>query len=294
MKRLWRQVIRGEQGQALPIVLSVMIIGGLMIAPALNHISTSLNAGKMVEENVKGVYAAEAGVEDVLWQLINDPPAPSSYQLPENVNQMEVEVETEDKGTYALYSGDIIVIGEPPQVNYGWLDVEGEMEPTEEEDVYKYTITASRLEGAETIHLTEIGVRLPMGYEYVEDSAADFAENLSTDEPDDITQDWDNAYMLDWGWEAASRPTITEGTPILTQEFYVIDITGEGEQEGDYTWAEGDPNSVGQLGEFTGTFYGITSMATHPESGATTVVADVVVDETDGKIYIVRWQINPE
>jgi hypothetical protein len=258
-----------------------------MIAPALNHVSTSLNAGKMVEENVKGVYAAEAGVEDVLWQLINDPPAfyPYPYQLPENVNQMEVEVETEDKGTYTFYYGELI----EAEQHYDWLGVD--MVQEEEEGAYKCTITAtwSATPGSPSIKLEEIGMRLPIGYEYVEESADDFEENLSTDEPD-ITQDWAGAYMVNWEM-SSPRPEVSEGTPIQTQTFY---ITGEGELEGDYACVEAQSQDIGQLGEFTGTFYGITSTATHPESGATTVVADVVVDETDDKIYIVRWQVNPE
>lgn len=292
MKRLWRQIIGGERGQALPIVLSVMIIGGLMIAPALNHISTSLNAGMIVEKNVKGVYAAEAGVEDVLWQLINDPPAsyPYPYQLPENVNQMEVSTQTEDKGTYAFYYGDLIVVGEPPQIHYDWLDAEGEMVWVEEEEAYKYTITVSwsATPGDPRVFLTEIGVRLPIVCEYVEDSADEFDENLSTDEPD-ITQDWDSAYMVNW--EVPAHLYVGLDQPTATQTFYV---TGEEGMEGDYTWVAAQAQSVGQIGEVIGTFYSITSTATHPESGATTVVADVVVDETDGEVYIVRWQINPE
>lgn len=293
MKRLWRQIIGGERGQALPIVLSVMIIGGLMIAPALNHISTSLNAGRMVEENVKGVYAAEAGVENVLWLLTEgiDEPPEGPQLLPEYVNQMEVEVETKDKGTYTFYYGDLIVVGEPPQIHYDWLDAEGEMVWVEEEEAYKYSITVSWSAdpGDPHISLTEIGVRLPIGYEYVEDSADEFDENLSTDEPD-ITQDWDNAYMINWEL-SPPRPDVSETTPIQIQAFYV---TGEGELEGDYACVEAQSQSVGQIGEVIGTFYSITSTATHPESGATTIVADVVVDETDGEVYIVRWQINPE
>ena len=83
MPRLWRQIIKGEEGQALPIVLILLVVGGLIIAPTLNHVSTSLNAGRTVEENVKGIYAAEAGVENALWKLINDPSPPSSlYYLP--------------------------------------------------------------------------------------------------------------------------------------------------------------------------------------------------------------------
>ncbi len=305
MRRLWRQIIRGEQGQALPIVLALLVIGGLMIAPALNHISTSLNAGMIVEKNVKGVYAAEAGVEDALWKLIDAPPFSELYQLPEPVNQMQVVIEEPDyKGTYTLYRGELREFGEPPQKHYDWLDVDGEMELIGEE-TYKYTITVTWQEeaGSQIINLGEVGIRLPLGYSYVLGSAADpsFADNLSTLEPDDTgEQDQAGAYMLNWtsGMPApyVSSPDFPNPEPERTQTFYV---TGEGALEGDYTWVgtHGEM-SIGQLGEVVGKLYRITATATNPEGGETMarVVADVTVKETEtGKeIRIISWQINRE
>ncbi len=288
MRRFWQQIIKDEKGQALPIVLVVLVIGGLMIAPALNLVSTSLNAGKVVEENVEGAYAAEAGVEDVLWQLIKDPPAsyPYSYPLPKDVNQMEVAVGTEDKGAYTLYYGELI----EAKQHYDWLGVE--MVGEEEAGAYKCTITAtwSATPGSPSIKLTEIGMKLPAGYEYVEESAGDFGENLSTDEPD-IAQDWDGAYMVSWEM-GSPRPEVSEASPVQTQTFY---ISGEGELEGDYACMEAQSSDIGQIGEFAGTFYSITSRA-YDSSGAVAakIVADVLVDATDGKIYTVRWEVTPQ
>lgn len=266
-----------------------------MIAPTLNHISTSLNAGRIVEKNVKGIYAAGAGVEDALWLLTEGIEPPEELQpLPENVNQMEVEVGTLDKGIYALYFGEILEITE---IHYDWLAVAGEMELTEEEDVYKYTITVTwqPYPGEPDILLEDIGVRLPIGYSYQLGSAASFPDdNLFTTEPDDVP-DWAGAHMLNWELPHPPpdpRPMVTVDNQTAKQIFYV---TGGEEQEGDYTWVKGsEGQSIGEVGEATGTFYSITSIATHPESGATTIVADVLVDDTDGEIAIVLWQINPQ
>jgi len=275
MKRLWRQIIRSEQGQALPIVLAVMIIGGLMIAPALNHVSTSLNAGMIVEKNVKGIYAADAGVEGALWYLINELPFPSPHELPD-VNQMDVAIETDEIGTYSLYDGELQKIGDHPQNFPGYLAVDKEVW-NEGGGTYKYIITVTwqaEPEGPALIHLEEVGVRLPVGYSYQSDSA-DIEGNLSREEPDD-TPDGAGAQMLNWEFPSP-RPEVSEAAPTANQTFYV---TGTGWPEGDYAWVDGLQPSVGQMGEVIGTLYRIT--ATAPiASPSTTIEAYVLVSSMD-------------
>ena len=100
MVRLLKQLLSSEKGQALPIVLCVLALGGLTIAVSLNYASTSLNSSRILQEKMKGLYAAGAGVEDALWSLGYSISPPT--QLPEDINQMEVEIQTEDKGTYTL------------------------------------------------------------------------------------------------------------------------------------------------------------------------------------------------
>ena len=96
MVRLLKQMISSEKGQALPVVLALLVLGGLTIAPSLNYAATSLNSARILEEGVSGGYAADAGVEDALWCLENG--VSPSQQLPENINQMEVAIEIEEKG----------------------------------------------------------------------------------------------------------------------------------------------------------------------------------------------------
>jgi hypothetical protein len=306
--RLWRQIIKGEEGQALPIVLILLIVGGLIIAPTLNHVSTSLNAGRIVEENVRGIYAAEAGVEYVLWYLTQQLPLGNiPTQLPEEeqlVNQMEVSMLTDDEeeGTYTLYDGEL---EENNDQQYDWLDVAGEMEWIEDKKVYEYTITVTwQAEGPPypTIVLVNVGVRLPIGYEYVEYSAEDFDGNLSTGEPA-ITQDWAGAHLLNWTtFEGDKHELIRDDSVTLT--FNVTrEITGEeeGEEEpeGDYTWVNSSQTS--ERGEVIGTLYSITAEATLPgddevDKVIARVRADVILYEGEetAEISIIRWQINPQ
>ena len=278
-----KQLIDGEQGQALPIVLALLVLGGLTIAPSLNYAATSLNSSQAIEKGMKGLYAADAGVEDTLWCLENG--ISPSQQLPESINHMEVAIQTEEEGIHTLYFGQLVQAGE----HSDYLSVDGEIVWDEEAEAYQYTITVTwqPLPGASVIHLEEVGARLPMGYSYQPGSAASFANNLSITEPDEVL-DSSGAYMLNWEW-GEPYPSVSQDNPIETQTFY---ITGEGDLEGDYTWVVASRTDIGGVGELTGTLYIITTTATQPESGEITakIVADVVME--GGTIHIVSWQVS--
>lgn len=282
MKGFWKQILNSEKGQALPIVLALLVFGGLTIAPSLSYTATSLNNSRIVEESVNGAYAADAGVEDALWSLRNG--IPPSTQLLENVNQMVVTIQTEEKGTYTLYLGELI---EPKQHN-DYLDIEGEITWDEGANAYKYAITVTWLpnEGEPVIHLEEIGARLPIGYNYQPGSAAIFVDNLSTDEPAE-TADMLGAYMLNWEL-GEPKPSVSEENPVQTQTFH---ITGEGEIEGDYAWVVANREDVGEVGTIAGAYYRITARATRPVNGETTaiIVADAMIGENT--TYLLSWQI---
>jgi len=55
----------------LPIVLILLVVGGLLVAPSLDYAATSLNASRTLKQNLNGVYAADAGVEYILRQIIS-------------------------------------------------------------------------------------------------------------------------------------------------------------------------------------------------------------------------------
>jgi len=276
-------MISGENGQALLAVLALLVLGGLAIVPSLNYATTSLNAGRIIGEGVKGGYAADAGVEDALWSLGNS--TSPSQQLSEKVNKMEVTIQTEEKGIYTLYLGELI----QPGGHSDYLDIDGEMIWDGGAEAYKYTITITwqAEPGTPPIHLEEVGARLPIGYNYQSGSAADFVDNLSINEPDEIL-DALGAYLLNWELEPP-YPSISEDNPVQTQIFY---ITGEGNQEGDYAWIVASREDIGAVGEITGTSYKITAAATRPEDSKTTakIVTDVIV--ADGTTYIVSWKIS--
>ena len=285
MAGLWKQIVRDGSGQALPLVLALLALGGLVITPCLSYASTTLNAGRIVEENVRGGLAADAGVEDVLWCLENG--VPNHTSLSETVNRMAVAMQVEEKGTYTLFAGEWV----GARHHSDWLEVTGNM--TEEAPgVYKYTITVTRQpETSGNITLAEVGARLPVDYNYQPGSAASFGDNLSIEKPDD-TLDGAGAHLIEWEFPTPPpRPQLDEDNPTRTQIFYA---TGEGDLEGYYSWVVAQREDIDAVGEITGTVYIITATATDPGDGeiTATVVADVMM--SDGDISIVSWRINPQ
>ena len=285
MIRLLKQIVSNEKGQALPIVLGLLVLGGLTIASSLGYTATSLKSSRLLEEDVRGIYAADAGMEDALWSLANGSWSPPCMYLPELINQMEVFTQAEEKGTYTLYLGELIEPGE----HSDYLEVDGDIVWDEDAEAYKYTITVTWQpdSGTPVIHLEEIGARLPLDYSYQPWSAASFEENLSTDEPDE-TLDALGSYLLNWEF-GSPRPSVSENETVQTQTFY---ITGEGSLGGTYTWIVASRDDIGAAGEITGTSYELTTTAKHPLSDKTTakIVADVMIEA--GTAHVLAWQIS--
>ncbi len=283
MFKIFERIIKDEVGQALPITLALLIIGGLTIAPSLSLIFSSAKTSNMLQTGVKGTYAADAGVENILWSLANGQSPPT--QLSDNINDMQVDIQTIDKGTYTLYFGEFIDPGE----HSDYLDVAANMSWDAGADAYKYTINVTwRADpGTPPIRLEEVGTRIPVGYTYRAGSAADFTENLSTDEPDE-TLDSQGAYLLNWVL-GSPKPYISENETQKTQIFY---ITGSGGQDWYYAWVVANRDDVGAVGEINGTYYEITANATHPETNRTTAKITIDAILGGGNTHIISWRIN--
>jgi hypothetical protein len=74
---------KGESGQgALAIVVILLMLGAIILTPLLVFMSTGLKAGGVYESKVQEFYAADAGVEDGLWQIKNDKLSTLFYSYP--------------------------------------------------------------------------------------------------------------------------------------------------------------------------------------------------------------------
>jgi hypothetical protein len=111
IKRIWNKFVKSDEtGQALILVLILLVVGALIITPLLANIGTGVQAGELHEEKAIELYAADAGIEDALWQIDNENLSdlfalhtPSydeydfvtddwTYLLPEQVNGRSVNV----------------------------------------------------------------------------------------------------------------------------------------------------------------------------------------------------------
>jgi hypothetical protein len=108
MKRTFNKLIRGEKGQALLIVLILMLVGGLIIAPLLAYMGTGLKVGKEVhEKRMAELYAADAGIENAVWKLKTmTPPLPANVGEETNFTPAALNGKTMGVTIYWI-SGDI-------------------------------------------------------------------------------------------------------------------------------------------------------------------------------------------
>jgi hypothetical protein len=70
MGKASKSFLKSQKGQALLIVMLVMLFSGLVLPPLLSYTTSALKTGRDVfEEGTYLSYAADAGVEDGLWQV---------------------------------------------------------------------------------------------------------------------------------------------------------------------------------------------------------------------------------
>ncbi|HEX7363603.1 MAG TPA: hypothetical protein VF366_00320 [Dehalococcoidia bacterium] len=68
MKRL-RRILKSEAGQVLPVALVLLALGAFLVVPVVSLMTTNLNANRQVDQASLEQYAADAGVEDVMWHV---------------------------------------------------------------------------------------------------------------------------------------------------------------------------------------------------------------------------------
>jgi hypothetical protein len=69
MKTFVKQAMSNEKGAALVLTLILLAFGGLTVAGLLGHMGAGLLAGEVYDRRTGELYAADAGLEDALWQI---------------------------------------------------------------------------------------------------------------------------------------------------------------------------------------------------------------------------------
>jgi len=93
MKKFLKRIVRQEKGHGLDLVLTLLGLGGLIMAPLLGLTSTGLLAGRVYEDNTHELYAADGGVEDGIWHLTQGGSVNDTLELTVNGKAVTVEME---------------------------------------------------------------------------------------------------------------------------------------------------------------------------------------------------------
>ncbi len=106
--------MNSEKGVVLPLVLAVMAVGTLLLAPFLSQASTTLMSANDYGQSISAQYAADAGVEHAVWDLLYDdlatrfsaPGDSFNYQLGESVNGIapDITVTLSGSSSYSIVS----------------------------------------------------------------------------------------------------------------------------------------------------------------------------------------------
>lgn len=97
MKAIFSRIKSEEKGAVFLLALILLGVGSLILAPLLSYMSTGLMATKVFEDETKDFYAADAGVEDAIWRLINNGEGLVDITDPENP---KYGLPTQDQGDH--------------------------------------------------------------------------------------------------------------------------------------------------------------------------------------------------
>lgn len=309
--KLLRKIHKKESGQVLILVLILLLLGGLIIAPLLGFMSTGLKAGQVFEENMDEIYAADAGVEDAIYNIIT-PGAPHydelqgldegdpfpSYTLTD-INGLQVTVNiTKLSILSALLTENELDKIKFDQPHADWIDFtipEEEIVRDYDEGWVEYTcyITID-YDGGGQCTLESVGaffsrftgdqslVEGPYGYEGTEFGEMDFA-GLLDDSPEVKFSSGGFAFI--WRWEI-SPPAIQFDADLgFSFKFKVYDpdwayslyFVWSTLTRQDISFATNAPNLYKWLIE--------------AEAGNTTVQSAML--EEFGVVNILTWEVNP-
>ena len=288
MKKIWSELIRNEKGQALPLVLMLLVVGGFTIGAVLTYVSTGLNVGQIQEERLAELYAADAGIEDGLWRIQNDEvlldpydyEAEFTYTLPVGINEKEVVV-----NVTPIWLLDSLESDKNGTMPHQQLVVAGQV-IDEEDGEYQVKLTYDGSKG--NLKVERVGVWLPTSFNYVADSTS----GITTENPTSIFE-WRGGKALAWDFQPAvnfeALPASSEPTPpggfIPATEFPIkriltFSFSPAGHPEGSFSWIRTNRSDIYLSWDTSCKIYKVTATATDAATGKRTTVTSHIFKET--------------
>ncbi|MDO8715213.1 MAG: hypothetical protein Q7J73_00115 [Dehalococcoidales bacterium] len=279
--KLFKRLKVNQQGQALPIVLCLLAVGGLTIAASLNFSTNTLNGTGIVKQNFDGIYAAGAGIEYNLWAIKTG--NATVTQLPQQVNNLAVNISTYVSSSFStLYINNLASGGHSEwyQVTMNITAAGG--------NTYDVTIKVTTGDDAKNnAKLQELGAVLPLGYTYVNNSASvNPSGNITSSNPTSTGYDSQGDQWIKWTW-SGSGPSLEE-EQVYTEKFQ---ITGTGGTDGAYAWIVGNSQDIGVVGQISGmpTTINATAIRTRDGKIIARIYAQALVGS--GGVYILSWRV---
>jgi hypothetical protein len=203
VKEKFLNIVKQQNGVALPVVLVMFAIGGLLVVPSINYMATNLKAGSATKAEFKGIFAADAGVEDALWQIKNDTPDFLDPYTITDINGMSVDINIDEVDT----------IGGVPVGSTGGdaEDLVLETLVTDDSGTGNYTYTLSVTNnGTGLLSVDKILIDFPSGVDYVSGSTSTNVTLPEYAEPSVIGSP-DTCITLLWINGTGSHPKIGTG-----------------------------------------------------------------------------------
>ena len=294
MKKTLNKLIRKEQGQALIFALIMLAVGSLIVIPLLFFMSTGLTAGQIYEQKMEGLYAADAGVEDALWKIKNDPPAsyPYSYQLAD-INGLTVSVLIEEVdelyGTYIGGGG----------IHEMWLELNSERvqpplyDPVEDTYIHEWRLELTNKDNS-NVSINSITVSYDNELEYLSGLHDEDVAGLAQGSFESFTTQFTyltNITMLTWEL-LPPRPKI-DGAPDPDNEIYTtvsctFQLKGPEDAPGISAYLVAARADVGTVWEYEP--FKITAQADDGGTVVSTIEAGVL--EGPDSVLVGYWKVD--
>jgi len=109
-----KRLLKGQEGTALPLALILLAAGSTLTIPVLSGVASSMSTSRQADRNTSDSIAANAGLEDGIWNLIHNNLETSeipneddsfNYQLADPVNGSAVDITVTNKGKVIASDG---------------------------------------------------------------------------------------------------------------------------------------------------------------------------------------------
>jgi hypothetical protein len=293
-----KRVLTSQSGQALPMAMVLLIVGGLVIVPLLNFITGNMKASQVMEDKVYDFYAADAGAEDGLWKVRYDylpdwlmgdwteetySHEPYSYTMYDNDNPSDIttvngrEVAVEIKPTWVLQDLEepSTQQGRTPDdrlITYG--NKTGET-PDKSRGIYTISIMYDGSLG--TLLVQRIGCWLPAGFDYVEGSSN--LEQAPGQPYYKVPQTFSHKSGTAVVWDYSSGIDYNDLPSSGTKKIVTFRFTPNKDMLDAFSWTRTNSDQIKLSWDTSKKIIEITSRAPSGESKQTTVTCHVIKKE---------------